>query len=422
MTALLQLKTRRCVLLVLSLSLLCCSGDSPAPSDSALPDVAHLDAAPDLPQADALLADGGPATDGGGPRDLAALVRTVIGPHVDSAKPAKLETTVGAIVAVVHGNQGQVVGLGATRAGGAVAPNAQTLFQVGSVTKVLTGLILAAQVHGKQLAPGALVNDHLPAVLGTPAATAATTLRQLVSHTSGLPIFPANMTDRDGDGKKDPGIDPLSPAEGYTLAHLGSYLKDPALSLTPGTYHYSNPGIGLLAVALQHRLAAADYHALLTAKLTQPLGMGCTYGTWASVPVARRARLAQGYAPKDTTRVVGRPSTMGVMAGAGEVLTCGQDLLTLLRALVARPTSALEPAIQQALTPLAAINGSKQIGYAIDVAQRDGTTVYMKSGNTSSYSAFVAFRRAPAAGVALVVNVGSFTKTRTLALDLLDAL
>ncbi len=146
-----------------------------------------------------------------------------------------------------------------------------TLFQLGSVTKVFTTTLLVQLRDEGRLALDDPVDQYLPEQVETPwkagDAVARPTLRQLATHRAGLPRNPPNRRDR-----------PHSPSvmEPYSVAELYQGLAMTTLTFFPGTsWRYSNYGFALLGHALE-RATGRPYEALLHEQLLRPLAMGDT--------------------------------------------------------------------------------------------------------------------------------------------------
>ncbi len=355
---------------------------------------------------------GGAATD-----PVVELVDQVMAPAIAPDAPDDQDTCVGAVVAVLTPEHADVLGYGATVAGGAIRPDGDTLYQIGSVSKVYTGLALARLVAQGQLAADAPAVTYLGADLQPPLTGSQFSLAELISHRAGFPTMPSNLVDRDLDGQRDPAIDPLSPAAGYTRADLRRYLDDFRPGAPPGTaYVYSNVGIGLAALALEDHLGIAGYHDVLRGLVTDDLGMTDTWGEVGRLDTAAVARVAHGYALDGDGRVAGYPAQMGALAGAGEIVTSADDLLLLLAATTGETSTALDAAIDLAITPLAARADGGEVGFAVEVDNDAGGALYSKGGNTPSFSAYVRFRREPRQAVAVMTSCGNFQRVKDLAI------
>ncbi|RSS66034.1 serine hydrolase [Streptomyces sp. WAC06614] len=228
---------------------------------------------------------------------------------------------VGVVVAAVAGGHVEIAGAGTTHAGGA-APDAGTLFEIGSVTKTFTGLALARMA----VAGTVRLDDPLASLLpdGTPVPSRGgheITLRHLATHTSGLPRLPKGMLLR---ALLRPGTP--DPYAGCTADVLLAGLARTRLRAEPGRrVHYSNLGAGLLGLGLARR-AGTTYEELITEHICAPLGMT---DTAVSVAGTRPGRLAQGH---DGRRRPTPPWHLADLVGAGGLWSTATDLVTYVRA------------------------------------------------------------------------------------------
>jgi|GEM_PF-4618993 len=168
--------------------------------------------------------------------------------------------------------------------------NAQSIFEIGSVTKLFTALLLIDAAERGEVALDDPVNDYLPddVRLGPNLSGDPVTLRQLAQHTSGLPRLPSNM------GERAQSI--LQPYATYTTDELYDAVRgftryesddddqagDPGQSETTATdqpwetpYLYSNLGAALLGQALANA-TGEPYETLVVERIAQPLGLEST--------------------------------------------------------------------------------------------------------------------------------------------------
>jgi len=153
---------------------------------------------------------------------------------------------------------------GRARAERAEPVTASTVFEIGSISKAFTGVLLADMVLRGEVALDDPVAKYLPAGTRVPERDGvAITLRHLTTHTSGLPRLPSNLEPKD----------PADPYADYAAARLTSFLATHQLVRAPGaSYEYSNLGAGLLGYALATR-AGLSYGELLRKRILEPLGM-----------------------------------------------------------------------------------------------------------------------------------------------------
>ena len=307
----------------------------------------------------------GPVDDTGSEPDP---LQEIVDAYVEPAGGGDLPTAI--VAAVVTSDSERIIVAGTTEAGGSEMPTETSVFQIGSVTKVLTGLMLAGAIERGDLAFDDYVDDVLlPDVqVGFPI-----TLGQLVTHHSGMP--------RSYDNPTGP---PRNPGLGYGREELDAFLESMELDRDPGSaYGYSNVGVGVLANALMDRYGHDSYDALLEAQLAGPLGLIATHTHEPGAPVDG---LVTGYFAQGGGFDPVEPTEMGALAGSGEVLMSAEDALKLLRAILGRDPVPTPGATERALEPLGD-SPHGQVGYAWEL--RDDGVAY-KPGATIGFSAHVA--------------------------------
>ena len=295
-----------------------------------------------------------------------------------------------------------------------------TLYQLGSVTKMFTGLLFALMVEDGTVRLGDRLADHLPDGVRVPtdADSSFVTLQHLATHSSGLPRFPPNLDRVDGD-----------PILGFTEAELYAGLEASELVFPVGNgREYSNFGYGVLAHALE-RAAGEPYDALLRRYVLGPLGMD---DTGLALTDAQRARLATAYRDDDPT-VATEPWDMGAMSGAGGLFSTVEDLARF----VAFQTSgadglgggALGPHTADALrlvrTPFYRYAQQTEVAYGfghvvVDWAERDALLV-LHNGDVDGYAAQVRFSPDLGVGVIVLTNSGMGQHVGPLANGLMKA-
>jgi len=277
-------------------------------------------------------------------------------------------------------------------------PPERVVFEIGSVTKVFTALLLAIAVQRGEARLDDPVSEHLPDGSRVPRrGDAEITLLHLATHTSGLPRLPPGLLWHALRHRDDP-YAALTPAG--VLAALGSTRPRRA----PGDrFRYSNFGAGVLGLALA-QTAGVDYETLVRDRITRPLGMTDTVITLDS---AQSSRLAPG------TRRGGRQAglwTIPGLAGAGALRSTVADLFTFLRAQLgllpphvpaelaaAIPTTHAERSRGGRLTPAMRVG----LGWMLLPIGRGKLDMVWHNGGTGGYRSFVGWT--PATHAAAVV-------------------
>ncbi len=244
--------------------------------------------------------------------------------------------------------------------------NAEAIYEIGSITKVFTAVLLADMVNRGEVALADPLAKFLPkSVKVLERNGKQITLQDLATHRSGLPRLPTNLAPKD----------PTNPYADYTVENLYTFLNSYALPRDIGAQEeYSNLGMGLLGHALALR-AGKGYEALLRERILTPLSMTSTVIT---LTPALRARLAPGHDAK------GAPVPnwdLPTLAGAGAIRSSVNDMLKFAGAACG---------IQQ--TPLAAAFAVSQgpVRLAWQQSTRFPEPVLWHNGGTGGYMSMMA--------------------------------
>jgi CubicO group peptidase (beta-lactamase class C family) len=302
----------------------------------------------------------------------------------------------GVVAGVYHAEQSQVFGLGEILLGTGKTPDGDTLFEIGSITKVFTGTLLALSDQEGRLKEDTPLRELLPAGVNAPGFEGhPILLGQLAAHTSGLPRLPDNLKP----------ADPLDPYAGYDADALFAFLGSHTLRRKPGSeYEYSNLAAGLLGELLA-RNRQTDYAAMVEALLFRPLGMK---DTGIALTSAQQARFAQGYRPGGLfgrLQVQG-PWDLAALAGAGGVRSSVNDMLRWVRACLGEAPAPLLAAIEHAAAPRFELPGGGAVGlgwHQMSIAEGQAVMIW-HNGETGGYHAFLGYVPAWKAGIAVLGN------------------
>ena len=294
------------------------------------------------------------------------------------------------VIAVIDGRDSAVYGFGRAQAGkpakAEAKPDADTVYQIGSVTKTMTGLLLADAVAAGKATFDEPVATLLPGYTVPAFDGKAISLLDLATHYSSLPRLPDNFAP----------ANPANPYADYTEAKQRQFLAAYRLPYAPGTkFDYSNIGYAVLGTALAAR-AGSSYEALLQSRIAVPLGMRST----SNQPThGMLARLAPGHL------LSGEPAPawdLNVVAPAGGVYSSARDMVAYLQAYMFKPLRPYALAIkpQRPLAPGSDIH----IGLAWLLQQQQGLSYAWHSGQTGGYTSYAAFTTDGKRGVVVLTN------------------
>ncbi len=296
--------------------------------------------------------------------------RAKIAAHVQPLLDAELVT--GVVVGIVEEGRREIYGFGKGPDG--KPPTGTTLFELGSVTKVYTGLLLADAVQRREVALDQPVAELLPTGVTVPTRDKqVVTLRHLALHSSGLPPLPPSLP-----------VGAADPFGSYRENHLYQDLVRTQLVAAPGErILFSDYGVGLLAHALGRKIGPG-YTKAVEQRITKPLGLTDTLFV---VPKEAQARRATG-TTEDLAPAT--PWTYDALTGTGGLISSVRDQLTLLEAeLDAWAGSKGTLRAPMRLTQEAQLERTGDndgLGWQIDSAGR-----YWHSGTTGGFHAFVGF-------------------------------
>lgn len=312
-------------------------------------------------------------------------IRNILVERID-----KDRQSVGIVVGIIEPAGRRIIAYGTLDKGDKRPLGGDTLFEIGSVTKVFTSLLLADMVQRGELALTDPVARYLPAGVKVPEhGGRQITLQDLATHTSGLPRLPTNLTPKD----------PANPYADYSVEQLYQFLSTYQLTRDIGSqYEYSNLGGGLLGHVLARR-AGMDYETLVRSRISAPLGMT---GTLITLSPEMKTRLAVGHDAKlDPAANWDLPT----LAGAGALRSTANDLLVFLAANLNYIKSPLAPAMAAMLGVRrpAGVSGL-EIALGWHILTADGHEIIWHNGGTGGYRSFIGYEKKSGVGIVVLSN------------------
>ena len=312
-------------------------------------------------------------------------VAAAVKPYFDA------ELISGIVVGLVDAGKREIYGFG--KGPGGAAPDGGSLFEIGSITKIYTGLLLADAIQRREVELDAPVADYLPPGVSVPTRDkTAITIRHLAVHSAGLPPLPPSVAD----------LPAANPFGSYDEDALYRDLGQTQLAFVPGArILYSNFGTGLLGFALGRKIGAG-YRKSVETRILAPLELRDTYFT---VPAAAAPRRVVG---TDDELTAVPHWTWDALAGAGGLVSTVRDQLKLLDAeLDAAAGGKTMPLRNQLrLTQEAQLESSTSenagLGWLIDAEGR-----FWHTGGTAGFRAFAGFDPKTKRGVVVLASTAS---------------
>ncbi|MCR2806383.1 serine hydrolase domain-containing protein [Paenibacillus soyae] len=275
------------------------------------------------------------------------------------------------------------------------------VYEIGSLTKTMTGLLLAIGEQKGLWSRSDTLSDLIPE-WSSSAFAAGTTLLQLVTHTAHLPRIPGNF--------RDTVTDKMNPYANYSDRHLAeAVLAEQAKPQTP-KHLYSNYGFGLLGWALAQKLGMSLREAL-EQWIFSPLGMTDTQ--LRALDPSSPAGLVPVYDAKG--KPVPHWSFHESTAGAGAVCSTAADMLQYVRANLGQAGESVSSAIEHGQKEHHAIFKSRGIGvgYAwMFYKEKDGSTTHWHNGGTYGSTSFLSFNREQGKGFVILSNYGTDVRSQ----------
>jgi len=285
-----------------------------------------------------------------------------------------------------------------------------TVFEIGSITKVFTALLLADMVARGEVALDDPVAKYLP--VGLPGGVNLArrngkqiTLLDLATYTSGVPNMPDNFAPRD----------PANPYADYTVAQLYGFLNRYVPRYDPGThYEYANLGFALLGHALSLR-AGRSYEDLVIERICVPLGLDSTRIT---LSASMRARLAPGH----NSSLDPVPNwDLPTLAGAGALRSTANDLFSFLEACLALRETPLAPAFASMLSVRRHAWSEMDVAQGWFVSSRHDDSIVWKNGETGGYSSFIGYSLTNRVASIVLSTTANFRNSDEIGFHLVNA-
>ena len=286
-------------------------------------------------------------------------------------------------IALIEADSVYFVGLRVGENGVDKVENRDSVFEIGSITKVMTSTILA------QFSLNNLIQltDSIGQFLDVAQAFQGITLTQLANHTSGLPRLPSNLNLMQ---------DIENPYQAYNDTLLMEFLNKETVNqaLTSDNYAYSNLGAGLLGYILSSR-SKKQFEEVLQAQIFTPLEMNST--------TTKKTKI-QNYLVRN---IDNRGNSIQnwdfqALAGAGAVFSSVYDLSKFMMAHLQSNDEALNLTRQTTFK----VDEDLSLGLAWHIFKsKAGKTLFFHNGATGGYTSCLILDVDNKRGIVLLSNL-----------------
>ncbi len=320
------------------------------------------------------------------------------------------DSHLGLLLGAISKDEEMLAGYGARHVGDSQPPDADTVFEIGSISKAFTGILLAQRIENGESELDDRIAELLPEGWSLSERAREITLRQCTTHTSGFPRLPANLL----------GISDLfslafvgsDPYRDYSEQEFRDALATVKLEFDPGTKSsYSNFAVGLLGFVLATQ-NGSDFETLVTSKICQPLGMHRTVITndeWHQEHMPAKYRSAGTVGPVCVAMESAEWQFPNHLAGAGAMRSTGRDMMTFLKANMGLIPTPIDAAIQRSHQELFQERADRAMGmnwirsFESDISQ----TIIWHNGGTGGCKTYLGFTEDRQFGVFVLSNTVS---------------
>ena len=296
-------------------------------------------------------------------------------------------TTPSIALAVIDSSGVHYFNFGKTASAGKLVDE-HTIYEIGSISKVFTGIILAQQILDGQLKIDDKINDLLPDSIQVPViGDKDITLGNLTDHTSGLPRMPNNFAP----------ANPNNPYADYTVAQMFEFISNYQPVREVGSaYEYSNLAQGLLGhlLAMQNH---TTYEDLMVQTIADPLEMNDTRIEFTE---RMKRNLALGHSGGKVVENWDIPT----LAGAGAIRSSTADMAKFIAANLGYLNVPLFEAMKQSHKVRHHKAGEMSVAMAWHIKKGVHGDVFWHNGGTGGYRTFAGFVKETGKGVVLLTN------------------
>ena len=292
---------------------------------------------------------------------------------------------VGISVGFIHQNQEYYTAYGNISRKSTIAINKNSVFELGSITKIITSNLIAQAVLEGKLQLDHFIDDYLPKTyILQPKLKNTITISDLATHQSGLP---------DIDFAKLIADNPQQPTSIVTKEAVATLVNNAVALEDYGTYRYSTLGYTLLGQILE-QVYGTSYDAVLKEKVISPMQLAGTFTKNFSTAYKTAAYNSEGGLQEFFK--------WNIVASAGLVKSNASDMVAYLKAILNEGNTIYDAAVLSEKIYYA--KEGRELGLGLGIIKDSGNILYLKSGDTMGQSTMLCYNRDKKWGIVILLN------------------
>jgi CubicO group peptidase (beta-lactamase class C family) len=309
---------------------------------------------------------------------------------------------VGISVGFIRNNEEYYTAYGNLNAAGQAKINKNSIFEIASITKVLTSNLIAKAIIDHKIKADDYIDNFLPkGYVLHESLKNKIKISDLASHQSGLP---------DIDFGKLIAMDPQQPVNSVTEETLTAMINNCSELKDYGRYRYSTIGYTLLGQILEN-VYGKSYDQIIKEEIIKPLQMNNTLTKAFNVK-----NKTTGHNPDGGIQEFFK---WNVTAPAGLVKSNAADMVKFLKAVLNKETSVGKAAI--ITEKIFYKDENREIGLGINIVTDDKNTRYLKTGDSMGQSSIICYNRAKNWGIIILLDERNSKMRQNLLSEIYDA-
>lgn len=332
--------------------------------------------------------------------ELDKSINSIVAPY------ASFYSTASVSIGIFKDNQTIYYGYGETEKGNNIIPDSETIYEIGSITKTFTALLMMDYLKSNNLSINTSIKNLLPSEIpllqhnGNPIK-----IKHLLNHTSGLPRLPDDF---------ETGMDPNNPYKHYDSTKVYNYLKNFTLQVDPGqTWEYSNLGMGIVGLILERKYHKS-YEDLLIEKICNPFGLSSTKITVNNDDLLKTAKGYNAYGFETHYW-----DDLNAYKGCGAIRSNAKDMISYGKTILNHESSGLKAQIDSCLNVTYESNDLRMASGWLNL-KFNGNQCIFHDGGTGGFNSYIVINKEKNIVLVILFNNAPSSKTENCFFELVE--